>query len=89
MFSKDGNPVRAEVKVTMKEYINQDIFEVGGSRHNITVPQVKLVQMEAGQTLSGMANALGTTMSALAQANGISDPFSVPAGSVLGIPTGN
>ena len=51
MFSKDGNPVRAEVKVTMKEYINQDIFEVGGSRHNITVPQVKLVQMEAGQTL--------------------------------------
>jgi len=89
MFSKDGNPIRAEVKVTMKEYINQDFFEVGGSRHNITVPQVKLVQMEAGQTLSSMANALGTTMSALAQANGISDPFSVAAGSILGIPRGN
>jgi len=88
MFSKDGNPIRAEVKVSMKEYINQDFFQVGGSRHNITVPQVKLVQMEAGQTLSGMASALGTTMSSLAQANGISDPFNVPAGSILGLPFG-
>ena len=38
--------ISAEVKVSMKEYINQDMFEVGGSRHNITV-LVKLVQMEA------------------------------------------
>ena len=45
--------------------------------------------MEAEQTLSGMASALGTTMSALAQANGISDPFNIPAGIVLGLPTGN
>ena len=88
MFSKDGNPIRAEVKLTMKEYINKDFFQVGGARHNITVPQVKLVQMEAGQTLSGMASALGTTMSQLAQANGISDPFNVPAGSILGLPFG-
>ena len=88
MFSKDGNPIRAEVKVSMKEYINQDFFQVGGSRHNITVPQVKLVQMQAGQTLSGMASLLGTTMSSLAQANGISDPFTVPAGSILGLPCG-
>ena len=88
MFSKEGINSRRG-KGLYERVINQDMFEVGGSRHNITVPQVKLVQMEAGQTLSGMASALGTTMSALAQANGISDPFSVPAGSVLGIPTGN
>ena len=87
MFSKDGNPIRAEVKLTMKEYINKDLFQVGGSRSNITVPQVKLVQMEAGQTLSGMASALGTSMSALAAANGISDPMNIPAGTVLGLPT--
>ena len=89
MFSKDGNPIRAEVKVSMKEYVNQDFFQVGGSLHTITVPQVKLVQMEAGQTLSAMANALGTTMSALANANGIADPLGVVAGSVLGLPTRN
>ena len=87
MFSKDGNPIRAEVNVTMKEYINKDLFQVGGSRNNITVPQVKLVQMEAGQTLSGMASVLGTSMSALAAANGISDPMNIPAGTVLGLPT--
>lgn len=89
MFSKDGNPVRAEVKVQMTEYVNQTTFQVGGNRTNITVPQVKLVQMEAGQTLSGMASALGTSMAALAQANGISDPMNVPAGTVLGLPFGN
>lgn len=89
MFSKDGNPVRAEVKVQMTEYVNQEMFQVGGSRSNITVPQVKLVQMEAGQTLSGIASALGTSMSALAQANGISDPMNIPAGTVLGLPFGN
>ncbi len=89
MFSKDGNPIRAEVSVSMKEYINKDFFQIGGSRNNITVPQVKLVQMEAGQTLSGLASILGTSMSALAQANGISDPMNIPAGTVLGLPTSN
>lgn len=89
MFSKDGNPVRAEVKVQMTEYVNQEFFQVGGSRSNITVPQVKLVQMEAGQTLSGIASALGTSMSALAQANGISDPMNIAAGTVLGLPSRN
>jgi hypothetical protein len=86
MFSKDGNPVRAEVKVQMTEYVNQEMFQVGGSRSNITIPQVKLVQMEAGQTLSGIASAFGTSMAALAQANGISDPMNVPAGTILGLP---
>lgn len=89
MFSKDGNPVRAEVKVQMTEYVNQEMFQVGGSRSNITIPQVKLVQMEAGQTLSGLASAFGTSMAALAQANGISDPMNVPAGTILGLPFGN
>ena len=87
MFSKDGNPVRAEVKVQMTEYVNQEFFQVGGNRSNITIPQVQLVQMEAGQTLSGLASAFGTSMAAIAQANGISDPMNVPAGTVLGLPS--
>jgi len=84
MFAENGQPVRAEVKLSMTEYTTQASYQVGGSRHNITVPQVKLVQMQAGQTLSAMANALGTTAGALAAANGIADPLSVAAGTFLG-----
>jgi hypothetical protein len=90
MFSKDGNPIRAEVKVALLEYVQQDSFDMGfgSSRNNITVPQVKLVQMEAGETLSALASALGMSTGALAAANGIVDPLAVAAGTILGAPFG-
>ena len=87
MFSAGGYPIRAEVKVTMLEYTSKDSFQIGGPTSDITIPQVKLTQLQSGQTLSHLASMLGTSAGALAAFNNISDPMDVSAGTVLQVPT--
>jgi hypothetical protein len=86
MFSKDGYPIRAEVKLVLQEFKHQWETKLGGTRPDVTVPQVKLVQLQSGQTLSSMASMLGMGVSALASMNGIPDPMNVPPGQVIRIP---
>ena len=89
MFSKSGFPVRAEVKVTLKEIKKMKQQNMGGSRSDITIPQVKLVQLHAGQTLSSLAAMAGMAVGQLASMNGISDPMNVPSGQVVALPGQN
>jgi len=89
MFAKDGTPIRAEVKVTLLEYQHQSAFDVGAATSNITIPQVKLVQLQSGQSLSSLASMAGMAVGALAAMNGISDPMNVPPGQVVMLPGGN
>ena len=86
MFSKQGHPLRAEVKVTMKEFKNSWDNSVGGERSNITVPQVKLVQLKPGQTLSSLASLSGMSVGSLAAMNGIADPLNMIPGQVIRLP---
>lgn len=88
MFSKSGFPVRAEVGVSLTEVKKMGALAMGGSRVDITVPQVKLVQLQAGQTLSSLASMAGMAVGALASMNGISDPMNVPAGAPVMLPPG-
>jgi LysM repeat protein len=88
MFSKSGLPVRAEVGVSLTELKKMNAQAVGGSRVDITVPQVKLVQLQAGQTLSSLASMAGMAVGTLAAMNGISDPMNVPAGAPVMLPPG-
>ena len=86
MFSKSGFPVRAEVGVSLTEVKKMGELQFGGSRVDITVPQVKLVLLQAGQTLSSLAAMAGMAVGQLAAMNGISDPMNVPAGSPVMLP---
>lgn len=89
MFSQSGFPVRAEVAVSLVEVKKMGALAMGGSRVDITVPQVKLVQLQAGQTLSSLAAMAGMAVGQLAAMNGISDPMNVPAGAPVMLPGGN
>ena len=89
MFSAEGHPIRAEVKVNLVEFSNQWKNDIGGSRSNVTIPQVQLVQLKSGQTLSSLASMAGMAVGALAAMNGISDPMNVPPGQVLMLPGRN
>ena len=87
MFNSLGHPVRAEVNVTMQEFVPPQKMKIGmGSEAGYNIPSIKLVQMQQGQTLSMLAGAAGTTAQVLADMNGIADPLSVPAGTTLMIP---
>ena len=51
-----------------------------------SLPKVKLVQVQQGQSLSMLAAAAGTTAQMLADMNGISNPLELAAGTVLKVP---
>lgn len=49
---------------------------------------VRIHIVKSGDTLGALANKYGTTQKALAEANGITDPDKIDAGSVLRLPSG-
>ena len=84
MFSPQGHPVRAKMSLTLEEYLSKKEDYSGiGSMGGYNIKKVKLVQVQQGQTLSSIALKAGMTTAALADLNGIDNPLSVMAGTVL------
>ncbi len=86
MYASNGNPVRAKVTVKMKEWTPKTNYSSGGSSDGYGSEPVKLVQLAAGQTVSSLAAANGTTAQAIGEANGLDDLMDVPAGTTLVVP---
>lgn len=88
MFAPSGNPIRAKVTVKLKEWTPDNTYSFGGGSSGYDTEPVKLAQVSAGQTLSTLALQNGTTAQAIADANNISDPMNVEAGTEVVIPSG-
>jgi len=87
MFSESGVPIRAKVNLTMQEYESQEKIDHGlGQVAGYNLPEVSLVQVQSGQSLSMIAAAAGTSAQVLADMNGISNPLDVAAGTMLMVP---
>lgn len=85
MFLRDGTPVRATLSVRFQEYATR---EAGAERGLLAGPPT-LHTVAAGQTLSELAGAMlgdPARWREIADANGIDDPFGLPAGASLLIP---
>lgn len=87
MFGSDGTPLRAKVSVKMKEWTPDNSYSGGGGGSGYGTSQVKLVQLQAGQTITAVALANGTTAQAICDANGIDNAVDgAKAGDTLVIP---
>lgn len=87
MFAASGDAVRARVSVKLKEW-QSATFEGSGSWAGLESSKMKLVEVKGGQTVTQVAAANNSTTSAVAAANGISDPLGDYTGQVLSVPTG-
>jgi len=88
MFSSDGTPLRAKVQVKLKEWTPTNDYSGGGGSAGYATSSVKLVQLQAGQTITAVAIANGTTAQAICDANGIDDPIDgAQPGDMLAVPT--
>lgn len=85
MFGSDGNPLRAKVAIKMKEWGTETYQSSGGGSYYDSAP-VKLVTLQAGQTVSAVAIEMGTTAQAIGEANGFDDLTDVPAGTTMIVP---
>lgn len=86
MFAASGTPIRARVSVKMKEWMPTDVANGSGGSY-IEGTKVKLVTSSGG-TASSIAASNNVSTRALMEANDIEDPFDIPAGTELRIPTG-
>ena len=87
VFKADGTPVRATLKVTLKEIVDVDV-EVKSVAAEST-DRVKSWTVKRGDTLSGIAAVeYGNPgqWRPIAEANGIDDPLSIQPGDVLVLP---
>ncbi|MEC7983797.1 MAG: LysM peptidoglycan-binding domain-containing protein [Myxococcota bacterium] len=88
MFAPDGRALRAKMSITLEEYQEKFVKpELKGSMGGYNISQVKLVQVQKGQTLSGIAQMAGMSTAALAELNGIDNPLALAAGAIIKIPT--
>jgi nucleoid-associated protein YgaU len=87
LFHRDGKPLRAKLSLTLKEYRPVDVRL---KQSKLTSPDVeKRYVVRAGETLSSISGAIfrdPRRWRELAVANGITDPRSVEAGTVLTVP---
>jgi hypothetical protein len=87
MFSPEGKAVRAKVSITLEEYLSElEAYVPAGDMGGYNIKQVKLVQVQQGQTLSSLAMMAGMTTGALAELNGIDNPLAISAGTMLKLP---
>jgi LysM repeat protein len=87
MFLADGTPVRATLKMSLKEIVDVDV-EVK-SVANESADRVKSWTVKRGDTLAGIAAVEygdPTQWRPIAEANGIDDPLSIQPGDVLVLP---
>jgi nucleoid-associated protein YgaU len=87
MFTEDGKPVRAEMKVSLTEFADADTQK---GRIRLQSPDhEKAYRVQPGDTLQAVANeAYGdpTLWRPIATANNIEDPRSLAPGDVLRVP---
>jgi len=87
MFSPEGKAVRAKVSITLEEYLSElEAYVPAGDMGGYNIKQVKLVQVQQGQTASSIALLAGITTAALCDLNGIDNPLSIAAGTILKLP---
>ena len=87
MFSDVGVPIRAKVSLVIQEFESKEKIDHGvGGIEGYNLPEVSLVQVQSGQTLSMIAAAAGTSAQVLADMNGISNPLEVASGTMLMVP---
>jgi LysM repeat protein len=85
MFSTDGNPLRAKVGVKMKEWTSKDRYSGSQGSAGYSMKRAKLVTVGAGDTVTSIAAAQGTTAQAICDANNISDPLNIQVGVTLAV----
>jgi hypothetical protein len=88
VFRMDGTPVQAKVDLSIEEYQPPDPGTTNPTSHAINSNRIRTVT--EGETLQALAyRELGkaTYWRAIAELNGIDDPMTVHAGSVLLMPT--
>ena len=87
MFSPEGKAVRAKVSITLEEYLSElEAYVPAGDMGGYNIKQVKLVQVQQGQTASSIAMLAGISTAALCDLNGIDNPLSIAAGTMLKLP---
>jgi hypothetical protein len=86
MFSSSGTPLRAKVTVKMKEWTPESGYSGGGGGSYYESAPVQLVTVGPGETITAIAAKLGSSAQAIMDANGIDDPFDIPAGTELAVP---
>ena len=87
MFSPEGKAVRAKVSITLEEYLSElEAYVPAGDMGGYNIKQVKLVQVQQGQTASSIALLAGISTAALCDLNGIDNPLSIAAGTMLKLP---
>ena len=87
MFLRDGTPVRAILSVRFQEFVRIDVQLERG----LFIGPPTVHNMSKGQLLPGVAAALlgdAERWRDIAKANKIDDPFRIPAGSHLKVPSG-
>ncbi len=82
MFAENGEPVRAKVTVTMKEWLPEN-HSAGSGGSGMGTDKVKLVTVGPGETVSAVAIRMGVSTSQLCSDNNIDNPMDVPAGTPL------
>ncbi len=82
MFAENGEPVRAKVTVTMKEWL-PELHAAGSGGAGFGTEKVKLVTVGPGETVSAIAIRMGVSTSQLCADNNIDNPMDVPAGTPL------
>jgi nucleoid-associated protein YgaU len=83
LFDQDGNPLRARLNVTFTEFLNREDDE------RETDPETTTRIVRRGDSLASIAADVYGDPAAwrvIALANGIEDPFVLPAGSTLTLP---
>ena len=86
MFSQNGDPLRAQVTVKMKEWTPENEYAGGGGGGSMSSEKIQLVTVQAGQSLSQIASANNTTQQAIQDANPqVSDWLNLEAGIVLSV----
>jgi hypothetical protein len=85
MFSQQGNPIRAQASLKMKEWTKKSSYG-GGGGSGLGTDKVQLVTVQAGQTLSQIASSNNTSMQSILDCNPqITDPLNITVGAVLAI----
>jgi len=87
MFQSDGTPVRATLKVSLREIVDVDVTVK--SVANESADRVKSWTVKRGDTLAGIAAVEysdPTKWRPIAEANGIDDPLAIQPGDVLVLP---
>ena len=88
-FSSEGVPLRAKADVSLTQWEDEDAYPLQNPTSHTPRPH-RVHVVTAGETLDRIAARYysdATRWRGIAEANGVVDPFAVPSGSILVIPS--